>query len=95
MTNEQPTIYKFAYYYTTGDGSNDSDPYTNKDEAIEAFHEMVKEEITDEWTEEDDVIDYAKLWSCKQLEDEDETDEESILFWTFTYGFTNYDPPFE
>ena len=93
MTNELPTIYKIEHYYTSGEGSSE-DSFTTKEEALKAFHALV-EEIKEEWTAEDDVIDYAKLWSCKQEEDEDETDEENILFWTFTYGFTDYDPPCE
>lgn len=90
MTKHQ-TIYKFAYYYTSGDGSNDSEPYTNKDEALEAFRSMVDEEIKDEWTQEDEVIDYAKLWSCSS--DVDSDDEVNLLFWTFELGYTDYDPP--
>lgn len=83
------TIYKFAYYYTSGDGSNDSEPYTNKEEALEAFKEFVNDEIIEDFTQEDDVIDYAKLWA----EDEEGEEEENLLFWTFELGYTDYDPP--
>ena len=85
------TIYKFAYYYTSGDGSNDSDSYTNKEEALKAFKEFINEEILEDFTEEDDVIDYAKLWA-EDSEDED-AEIENILFWTFEHGYTDYDPP--
>lgn len=87
----QSTIYKFAYYYTSGDGSNDSEPYTNKEEAIKDFKLMVEEEIKDEWTQEDEVIDYAILWSCKDAEDPGE--DVNHLYWTFELGYTDYDPP--
>ena len=87
------TIYKFAYYYVSGDGSNDSEPYTNKEEALEAFKECVNYEILDDFTEEQIIenIDYAKLWS-EDSEDED-AEVENILFWTFEHGYTEFDPP--
>jgi hypothetical protein len=87
------TIYKFAYYYTTGDGSNNSEPYTNKEEALEAFKQFIQEEIIEDFTEEEEMewIDYAKLWA--EDEDDEDAEEENILFWTFELGYTEYDPP--
>ena len=41
----------------------------------------------------DDIIDYAKLWSCKEDEDDEELESENLLYWTFELGFTDYDPP--
>lgn len=89
MTNKTKTVYKFAYYYTSGDGSNDSSPYATYEEALKEFKEFVQSEILDDFTEEDDIIDYAKLWQC----DEDGEEEENLLFWTFELGYTDYDPP--
>ena len=90
------TVYYFAYYYNSGDGSNDSDPYTDKKEAIEAFKELVRDEIIADFTQEDDVIDYAKLWSVEEEPDEEldsDGEQTNILFWTFEHGYTDYDPP--
>ena len=90
---EQPTLYKFAYYYTSGDGSNDNGPYATYDEALKEFKEFVQSEILDDFTEEDDIVDYAKLWSCKEDEDGEELEFENLLYWTFELGYTDYDPP--
>ena len=77
------TFYCFAYYYNSGDGSNDSDPYTDKEEALKAFKECVQDEIIADFSQEHEVIDYAKLWSV------DEDDEEvNIMFWSFEHGYT-------
>jgi hypothetical protein len=85
------TTYKFAYYYTTGDGSNDSESYTSKEEALKDFKEFVNDEIIEDFDEEDNVIDYAVIWA-EDSEDE-EADVENILFWTFEHGYTEFDPP--
>ena len=87
------TIYKFAYYYTSGDGSNDSEPYTDKEEALKAFKEFVNDEIIEDFTEPEEMenIDYAKLWA--EDSDDEDAEVENILFWTFEHGYTEFDPP--
>jgi hypothetical protein len=80
------TTYKFCYYYVYGDGSNDSDAYTDKEEAIKDFKEFVNDEIISDFSAEDDVIDYAILFK-------DDDEREGILFWTFEHGYTDFDPP--
>lgn len=90
---EQSTVYKFAYYYKSGDGSNNNGPYTSYDEALKEFKEFIQSEILDDFTQEDDVIDYAMLWSCNEDTDGDDENERGILYWTFELGYTDYDPP--
>ena len=80
------TIYKFAYYYTAGDSSCVSDHYTNKEEAINAFKEFVNDEIIEEFSQEDDAIDYAKIWAEDSQDEDAEID--NIMFWSFEHGYT-------
>ena len=91
-------IYKFAYWYLSGDGSCESDPYTDKEEAIKAFKEFVNDELIDDFTEEElkEHVDYAMLWAEDSGEPSGEPsgdEQKGILYWTYEYGYTDYDPP--
>ena len=87
------TIYKFTYFYVSGDGSAESEPYTNKDEALKAFKEFVNEDIINDFSEEELIehVDYAKLWA--EDSDDDDSEVDNILFWTYEHGYTEFDPP--